>query len=422
VCNEMRSSGGNGSSRSSHSNRGADLHRAAGQHICIVTETYPPEVNGVALTLEHLVKGLIAQGYSVSVVRPHQAAADSGRSLYDCEVTLVGGMPLPGYDGLQFGLPAGRVLRRAWRKSPPDVVYVATEGPLGWSAVRLARCLGIPIVSGFHTNYHTYSLHYHLGLIENLVFRYLRRFHNRTACTLVANSDLRERLCTWGFNNVNVLDRGVDNKVFSPDHRSRELRREWGVSDDEVAVLYVGRLAPEKNINLAISTYRAMKRLRASVKFVLVGDGPSRAALQNENPDLVFAGMRKGEQLARHYASADLFLFPSETETFGNVTLEAMASGLGVVAYDYAAAKVHIKDGETGMSVPYGDQERFIESAVRLARESQFLAIVRRRAREHIKAYDWPRVVERFENLLWSAQVRNSSSSNSPLAREGLAL
>ena len=422
MCNELWSSGGNGAARSSHPGSGAETHRAAAQHISLVTETYPPEVNGVALTLEHLVKGLIAQGHSVSVVRPHQAAADSARSSYDCEVTLVGGMALPGYEGLQFGLPAGRVLRRAWRESPPDVVYVATEGPLGWSAVRVARCLGIPIVSGFHTNYHTYSFHYHLGLVENLVFRYLRRFHNRTASTLVPNTDLRERLCTWGFNNVKVLDRGVDNKAFSPEYRSRELRREWGVADDEVAVLYVGRLAPEKNIDLAIGTYRAMKRLRASIKFILVGDGPSRAALQHENPDLVFAGMRKGEQLSRHYASADLFLFPSETETFGNVTLEAMASGLGVVAYNYAAAKVHIKDGETGMSVPYGDQERFIESAVQLARESQFLAMIRRRAREHIKAYDWPRVVERFENLLWSAQIRDSNPSPPQLAREGLRL
>ena len=389
------------------------------QQVCIVTETYPPEVNGVALTLDHLVKGLLALGHSVSVVRPHQYSCDGREHEVGHDVTLVRGLPLPGYHGLQFGLPAGRLLLQSWRRNRPDVVYVATEGPLGWSAVRVARGLRLPIVSGFHTNYHYYSRHYRMGCLQSAIFRYLRRFHNLTACTLVPSNDLRELLLSWGFNNVNVLDRGVDSHLFRPERRSMELRRSWDLSDNDVAVLYVGRIAPEKNLGLAIDAYRAMRRVNASLKFVVVGDGPSRESLQNQHPDVIFLGTHKGERLATHYASADLFLFPSETETFGNVTLEAMASGLAVIAYDYAAARVHIRNGETGLLVPYGDREGFVGSAAKLAREPQSLRTIGRRAREHVKACDWPRVVEKFEKLLVAARAANALASHMRTAKPG---
>src|SRR5262245_22537733 len=162
------------------------------RHICVVTETYPPEVNGVALTLAHLVKGLAAQGHAVSVVRPHQLTSDYRGCRGDSQMTLVRGMPLPGYKGLQFGLPAGGLLRRSWAQDRPDVVYVATEGPLGWSAVRSAQHLGIPVFSGFHTNFHSFAKHYRAGWLKHFIFRYLCRFHNRTIGTLVPSVDVRD--------------------------------------------------------------------------------------------------------------------------------------------------------------------------------------------------------------------------------------
>ncbi len=386
-----------------------DLKEAASdrRRICVVTETYPPEINGVALTLAHLMKGLLRLGHMVSLVRPHQRVADCGRCSSDSTVTLVRGLPLPGYRGLQFGLPAGGLLQRSWTRDRPDVVYVATEGPLGWSAVRVAGRLGIPVLTGFHTNYHSYSKHYRLGWLHQMVFRYLCDFHNRSTGTLVPSGDLRDRLQALGFKNVSVLGRGVDSQLFAPEHRSTELRRDWGISDSDLAILYVGRIAPEKNLELAVEAYRAIKRFCARAKFVIVGDGPLRTSLQKEHSDLVFRGTQTGEDLARHYASADVFLFPSETETFGNVTLEAMASGLAVTAYDYAAAKIHITHGETGVLVPYGDSTAFIESAVKLAREPQSLHDIGRQAREYVTSVCWPRVVESFETLLlgcsWSA-------------------
>ena len=373
------------------------------RHICVVTETYPPEVNGVALTLSHLVEGLLAQGLSVSVVRPYQQRSDLGRDSQDSKVTLVRGLPLPGYRGLQFGLPACGVLCRSWKRARPDAVYVATEGPLGWSALRIARRMGIPALTGFHTNYHSYTRHYRVGWLQDLAFRYLRRFHNQSTGTLVATPDLRERLQTLGFKNVSILGRGVDKELFAPQRRSSDLRRAWGLSDNDLAILYVGRIAPEKNVKLAVDAYRAMKQRSGAVKFVVVGNGPACGALQRENTDLIFCGLRTGEQLATHYASADVFLFPSETETFGNVTLEAMASGLAVIAYDYAAARMHIKHDETGVLVPYGDSTAFVGSAARLVSDRLSLGRIRRQAREYVSSIEWRHIVERFEMLLTGA-------------------
>jgi glycosyltransferase involved in cell wall biosynthesis len=319
---------------------------------------------------------------------------------------LVRGIPLPRYPGLRLGLPPGAALRERWAHTRPDGVYVATEGPLGWSALRAARRLDVPVLSGFHTNFHGYARHYRGGWLAPGVVRYLRWFHNRTDGTLVATHDLRGQLQAYGFANLSLLGRGVDGRLFTPERRSPALRRAWGVSDAEPVVIYVGRLAPEKNIDVAIAAYRAMQRQQPSLRLVLVGDGPLRAALEQAHPDLVFCGAQTGERLAAHYASGDVFLFPSETETFGNVTLEALASGLVVVAYDYAAARMHIESGETGTLVPFGDAAAFVDAAVALLRSPERLDRMRQRARESVARLGWDRVVERFEALMLDAITR----------------
>jgi glycosyltransferase involved in cell wall biosynthesis len=373
------------------------------RHFCIVTETHPPEINGVALTLAHLIDGLRAQGHRVSIVRPRQQRFDGPGHSYDPRVTLVHGLPLPGYRGLHVGLPAAGVLRRTWTQHRPDVAYVATQGPLGWSAVRAARRLQIPVFSGFHTNFDTYAKHYRAGWICFLILRYLQSFHNRTAGTIVPSADLRDRLREIGLKNISVLGRGVDSRRFTPERRSANLRRAWRAGDNDLVALYVGRIAPEKNLGLAIDAYRAMQRVNIAVKFILVGDGPLRAALQKQHPDLIFCGTQTGEALAKHYASADIFLFPSETETFGNVTLEAMASGLVVVAYDYAAAHAHIKDGETGVLAGYCDAQAFIRAAAKVALPRQSLRIMGRQARAYAITLDWQRIVDGFAAILLGA-------------------
>jgi glycosyltransferase involved in cell wall biosynthesis len=368
--------------------------------VCVVTETFPPEINGVTLTLGHLVSGLRARGHRVSIVRPRQPAADPPGEPTDAAVTLVPGLALPGYPAVRFGLPAGASLRRRWRRRRPDAVYVATEGPLGWSAVRACRRLRLPVLAGFHTNFHHYTRHYHLGGLEGVARWYLRVLHNRAGGTVVATAALRDQLHARGFRNVSVLGRGVSGDLFSPARRSASLRRAWGVSDRDVVALCVGRVAAEKNIRLAIAAYRAMQRAQPSCRLVIVGDGPLRRALERAHPDLFFCGMLTGEPLAAHFASADVFLFPSETETFGNVTLEALASGLAVVAYDYAAAREYVRPGRTGALVPLGDAAGFLSAATALARSPETLRWMGAEAGASVQELGWDRVVDRFVALL----------------------
>ncbi|HEY7037375.1 MAG TPA: glycosyltransferase family 1 protein [Methylomirabilota bacterium] len=386
--------------------------------VCVVTETFPPEINGVTLTLGHLVKGLRARGHQVAVVRPRQPGVDPAGAHPDPDVTLARGLAMPGYPAVRFGLPAGRALRRRWDGQPPDAVYVATEGPLGWSALQAARRLGLPVLAGFHTNFHRYARHYHIGWTEPVVEWYLRGFHNRATGTVVATADLRDRLHERGFRAVSVLGRGVDGRLFNPARRSASLRRSWGVTDDDLVALCVGRVAAEKNVGLAIEAYRVMRDEHPRCRLVIVGDGPLRRTLERAHPELFFTGMLTGETLAAHFASADLFLFPSETETFGNVTLEALASGLALVAYDYAAAREHVRPGRTGLLVPHGDAGAFVAAAAALARAPERVREMRRAISESVRHLEWDGVVGRFERLLRDV-ARPGPGLRRPGARAG---
>ena len=369
-------------------------------HICFVTETYPPEVNGVAMTMSQLVKGMLEKGHHVSLVRPRQQTYDRPGCCHTPYTTLVGGLPVPGYKGLHLGIPAGFKLTRLWRENKPDVIYIATEGPLGRSALAAAKRLGIPMLSGFHTNFHSYADHYHLGILKYLILGYLRRFHNQTSGTVVPNEKLAQILRDEGFENVSLLERGVDTRLFHPRHRSEDLRRAWGVGPEDPVYLSVGRVAAEKNIFLAIEAYRKARQENKRARLVVVGDGPKYNTLQKEHQDVIFCGMHTGKALARYYASADVFLFPSETETFGNVTMEALASGLVVVAYDYAAAQLHIKHKATGLLVPFGQSEQFQQASCQATQHSSPESGMRVAARNYAESVSWQSVYEKLELLL----------------------
>lgn len=300
----------------------------ASQHsslrIAIVTETFPPEVNGVAMTLGRIVEGLLQRGHAVQVVRPRQGKETDSSPRDGLDEVLSKGVPLPAYGELRFGLPSKSRLTSLWSERRPDIVHVVTEGPLGWSAVAAARKLQLPVTSSFHTNFQSYSQHYGIGLLKSPIESYLRKLHNHTQATMVPTRAMVQELQARGYNNVTLLSRGVATEQFSPSHRSTALRAEWGVQGDDLVVLLVGRLAKEKNVGLVVSAYRAIQARLPSAKLVLVGDGPLRKALEEACPQAHFAGVRKGAELAAHYASADLFLFASVTETFGNVVPEAM--------------------------------------------------------------------------------------------------
>jgi glycosyltransferase involved in cell wall biosynthesis len=376
--------------------------------LSLVTETYPPEINGVAMTLERLSSGMVARGHEVDVFRPRQKgeAVSAGRSFIDAAGVrhrLVPGFPIPLYKSLRMGLPVVWALQRSWRKNPPHVVHVATEGPLGLAAVSAAAKLGLPVTSTFHTNFHQYGGHYGLKLGQNLALRYLRWFHNRTRRTMVPTDETKAQLGSYGFDHLGVLARGVDATLFSPEKRSRQLRAEWNVEENDPVAIYVGRLAAEKNLQLAVAAFLALQQSEPRARFVLVGDGPERALLQAKYPQFEYAGVRRGADLAAHYASADIFLFPSTTETFGNVITEAMASGLVLLSYDYAAARQYLVNRFNGFVVPLHDAPAFLDQASRLMEDRASWARLRAEARSTALTITWDAIIDRFEAELANA-------------------
>ncbi|MCL7745059.1 glycosyltransferase family 1 protein [Guyparkeria hydrothermalis] len=362
--------------------------------IRLVTETYLPDINGVATTLGCLVEALRQRGHRVSVTCPRSRAR---RDLGDGGE--VPGLALPFYPEVRFGLPRRRAFLAEWREDRPDVVHIATEGPLGASALAAARALGLPVTTSLHTNFHAYARAYRLGWLATPVMRYLRRFHNRSAGTFIPTDKQAGELAANGFERLVVLGRGVDTDRFSPARRDAGLRASWGADEHTPVLLHVGRLAAEKNLDLLIEAMDLARSVSPTTRLVIVGDGPERARLERHLPGAVFAGALRGEALARHYASADAFLFPSLTETFGIVVLEAMASGLDCLCFDYAAGRMLIEPGVNGLLAPIDAPEAFLDQVPSLLHGDPRGR--RSRARETALKYGWSAVIDSFEqNLL----------------------
>lgn len=370
--------------------------------LMLITDTYPPDINGVARSLSTFAAGLAARGHELEVVTTLAAPEDEPDLLPRHVVTS---MPLPGYPGLRIGFSTTRQMQSRFEKFRPDVLYVATETPLGIASIRAASRLGIPVVSGFHTNFQTYLEEYHLPGLEAVATGLLRGIHNQTFRTLTPSADTAAMLQRWGIVNVGVLGRGVDTELFSPIQRRAALRKEWGVDDSAPVAVYVGRVAAEKNLPLLMRAFAIFREVHPNAACVVVGDGPRLKALQAEHPECLYLGARRGVELAECYASADYFLFPSSSETFGNVVLEAMSSGLVTVAYDYAAPRLVMRPGENGFLASFEDEAAYLDKVREAAGlwGGSRLPAIREAARQAAGDYGWKRVVEQFEAELQAA-------------------
>lgn len=387
-----------------------DCHEGHAVRIAFVTETYPPELNGVSLTVERTVRHLRERGHHVELIRPRQSGEPPLASEEELR-TL--GCPIPMYPDLRIGLAAGGSLRKRFERTQPQLVHIATEGPLGWAALRAGKALNLPVTTDFRTNFHQYSRYYGFGWLSPVVQDVLRRFHNHADLSFVPTEAVRRQLGEAGFQRLEVVGRGVDTHLFDPARRSPQLRAQWGKlgAHDAPVLLYVGRLAAEKNVALALCAFDAVRLRTPSATMVVVGDGPQRQRLEAEFPAAHFVGVQRGEALARHYASADLFLFPSLSETFGNVTLEALASGLPVIAFNTAAAAEHVDDCASGLLAPPGDEKAFIASVCSLAWQYRHLASVRAAARASALKAGWPEVLARFESRLADTLTAHAARS-----------
>ena len=371
--------------------------------IAVVTETWPPEVNGVAMTLAKLVQGLSHRNHDVQLIRPRQTKTDSPMSDSSLEEVLMRGMPIPRYPELKLGLPSKKTLVKTWTLRRPDVVHIATEGPLGWSALQAAKVLKLPVTSDFRTNFQSYSKHYGVGWLRKPIVAYLRKFHNATACTMVPTRELMRTLSQNGFANLKVVSRGVDTKLFNISKRDTSLRSSWGATDDTKVLISVGRMAPEKNLDQVLKTYEALKVTGQAFKLVMVGDGPLKEQFQKRYPEIIFPGMLSQSNLATYYASSDLFIFPSQTETFGNVTLEALASGIPVLAFDCAAARDWVQTGVNGWLVAENNPEGFAAQAVTIFNSKDLLDQITQSTRQQVVHLDWDQIAEQVESVFWDA-------------------
>jgi len=371
--------------------------------IAVVTETWPPEVNGVAMTLAKLVQGLSHRNHDVQLIRPRQTKTDSPMSDSSLEEVLMRGMPIPRYPELKLGLPSKKTLVKTWTLRRPDVVHIATEGPLGWSALQAAKVLKLPVTSDFRTNFQSYSKHYGVGWLRKPIVAYLRKFHNATACTMVPTRELMRTLSQNGFANLKVVSRGVDTKLFNISKRDTSLRSSWGATDDTKVLISVGRMAPEKNLDQVLKTYEALKVTGLAFKLVMVGDGPLKEQFQKRYPEIIFPGMLSQSNLAAYYASSDLFIFPSQTETFGNVTLEALASGIPVLAFDCAAARDWVQTGVNGWLVAENNPEGFAAQAVTIFNSKDLLDQITKSTRQQVVHLDWDQIAEQVESVFWDA-------------------
>lgn len=377
--------------------------------IAIVTETWSPEINGVALSLLQLCKGLQKQGHKILLIRPEQK--NQCKEFEPNKECLVKAQSIPKYTDMQFGLPQYLKVSQAISNFSPNVVHIVTEGPLGFAALQAAKSNGIPVSSGFHSSFHELSRFFDLAFLLKPIQKYLRWFHNSTQLTCVPSLDTEKALRQFGITcPLVVVGGGVDVERFSPQYRSESLRQKWGVNKNTRVMLYVGRLSPEKEIGVLLEAYAAIQKQNdrcveksRDVKLVIVGDGPDKSDLEKmpSADRVIFTGSLSGIQLAEAYASADVFVFASQVETFGNVVLEAMASGLPVVAYDNACSHLHIKHQVSGWLSPLGEKQHFIQQVLNLP-DNQTLHRMGEVAVQDVKNIGWKYPVQQLEQALYS--------------------
>jgi glycosyltransferase involved in cell wall biosynthesis len=362
--------------------------------IALVTENFLPKLDGVTRTLAMLLEHLQRRGHAAMVLGPRGAPRRyAGARIYGAR-----GLPLPFYPELRALLPSPSLERRLARFHP-DIVHVAEPMLLGAMGVVWAQRLGVPLISSYHTNLAAYCAYFRLGMLETPVWAYRRMLHNSCDATLCPSPSTARELRDQAFERVMLWPRGVDGDLFHPSRRSlawrlRILGDAGHCSDKQPIALYVGRLSHEKNLGALVEAWNAVRGRDA--RLVIVGDGPARGDLERalSSPAVTFTGYLRGEVLAEVYASSDLFVFPSRTETFGQVVLEAMASGLPVLGFDADGVRDLVRDGETGLLAPGEHPAAFARMLATLLDEPQLLAHMGLRGRAAAEQRTWAGVMD----------------------------
>jgi glycosyltransferase involved in cell wall biosynthesis len=369
--------------------------------VALVTGSYNYIADGVALTLNRLVSFLTGQGVEVLVVAPVGKAAAFAHA---GEIAAAPSAPIPFRSEYRLALGLTPTLRRRLEAFDPDLVHIATPDLLGHQALAFAQAGGRPAVASYHTRYEAYLKDYGLDFLKEFVTARLRRFYGACDEVYAPSASMIEALIADGFaRNIHLWSRGVDTARFAPGRRSEGLRARLGAEAATPVIAFAGRLVREKRLDVLIEVFARLEAARIPHRALIIGEGPDRAMLQKRLPGAAFAGFLTGADLAVAYASADIFLFPSDTETFGAVTLEAMASGLPTVCADATGSRSLVADGVTGFLAPAGEAQAFFAAVARLAREPALRAAMGSAARARSLAFSWDAdmagLLARYERL-----------------------
>ena len=360
--------------------------------VALVTSSYNFIADGVALTLNRLVGFLERRGVEVLVFAP---TADKPALEHRGRLISVPSIPLPARPEYRLapGLPGH--LKRQLLDFEPDLIHIAVPDLLGHAALSLAERHNIPAVASYHTRYETYLKHYwYLAGLENVLKHILRRFYGRCREVYVPSKSVREVLLADGLkDNFKPWPRGIDTERFAPSNRSREWRMRHGIGADELVVLHVSRLVREKRLDTLTA---ALNRINLPYRAVVVGDGPDRAFAERQLPHAVFTGFLDGDELSAAYASSDIFVFPSDSESFGNVTLEAMASGLACVCADATGSRSLVVPGVTGFLARADDADAFAAHITNLAKDQALRRRMGEAARGRALAFSWDETMARL--------------------------
>jgi phosphatidylinositol alpha 1,6-mannosyltransferase len=397
--------------------------------VLFCTDTYPPQVNGVSVVTALSLAGLRERGWECAVVAPaYPAMLPQGPMPWekDPELVEVPSVAFPPYPDIRLAAPAYLRVTEAVRRFQPDIVHSATEFMIGRLGQIAAKRAGLVRTSSYHTDFSRYTEAYGVPWLRSSVSRYIGRFHRRSARVFTPSEPAREDLRAFGVSRVEVWGRGVDLDAFSPAKRSRPLRSAYGV-DEAVVFLHVGRLAAEKGADQILEAFlRARELLPAgAIRLMIAGAGPEEVGLRAlATPDVLFLGVLDRERsLPRLYASADAFLFASLTETLGLVVLEAMASGLPVIAPAAGGVADHLRDEVNGIVVPAHGIDEMASAIVALTLDTQRLRRLGDGARRTALALDWEAELDRldicYRGLLGRRRRRASVERRAYIPRVG---
>jgi glycosyltransferase involved in cell wall biosynthesis len=363
--------------------------------VALITSSYDYIKDGVALTLNRLVRYLETEGVEVLVFAP---TSDTPAFTGAGSIVYVPSIAMPNRPEYRIALGMPAAVRRRLKEFSPDIMHIAVPDFLGRRALKLAKQLRIPAVATYHTRYETYLKHYwYLAPLTGLLTAYLKRFYGACREVYVPSASMVEVLRADGLkDNFRLWPRGIDAARFDPAKRSAAWRTRHGIGESEIVVLHVSRLVREKRTDVLAAALRQLAMMGVAHKVLIVGDGPERAALEALLPEAVFTGTLDGDELAVAYASSDIFFFPSETESFGNVTLEAMASGLPCVCADATGSRSLVASGETGLLAEPGRVSQFAGHLAALANDAALRRRMSIAARERALGFSWDKTLARI--------------------------